>query len=507
MTIYYVRSTDGSDADNGSTWALAFASIHGASLVAGAGDTVYVSQVHAESQTTNRNDAWGTLSSPTRVICANDGAEPPTAVAIAATYTITNASVFAFDACVYMYGISHNVSGVGAGGYSFFAGDAEKMVFEKCQFKLDTISATAAMKFAATNRLDERVEFIDSDIKFGNVAQGITMAGAELRFRGGSALSGGVTPTTLITAMQTGCGSSVTFENFDFSNFASTFNITYAMEGGQFVMLRNCCLPNGWSGALSSTTPTGGRAAMYNCSAGTENYKLWIEEWGGTIRDETIITRFEGAQDGDQGLAWKITSSANTLTWGMQFKTDEIVRKFPASDSERAAWTPGAAVTVTVEIIHDSATNLTDSDVWLEVDSLSYLGSPQYTGGERASDRTVGILTASADQTASNALWYDQSPSMANPNKQKLSVTIHPQVKGYLHARVVLAKASKTIYIDPLLVINGVGGGRQYQIPGGPYVNEAYAGEEQIPLSQYLNETGQVAASPAQQARYFFSGT
>ena len=49
MATIYVRSTDGNNADNGSTWALAKATIAGAAAIDAAGDTVFVSDAHAES--------------------------------------------------------------------------------------------------------------------------------------------------------------------------------------------------------------------------------------------------------------------------------------------------------------------------------------------------------------------------------------------------------------------------------------------------------------------------
>src|SRR3990167_9027284 len=93
MATLYVRSTDGSDADTGATWALAKASLAGAFAAASAGDTIYVSQVHAETQASAMTlTSPGTAASPVRVLCVNDAAEPPTALATTATVTTTGAN-------------------------------------------------------------------------------------------------------------------------------------------------------------------------------------------------------------------------------------------------------------------------------------------------------------------------------------------------------------------------------------------------------------------------------
>jgi hypothetical protein len=43
---------------------------------------------------------------------------------------------------------------------------------------------------------------------------------------------------------------------------------------------------------------------------------------------------------------------------------------------------------------------------------------------------------------------------MSNPNEQKLSVTFTPQEKGVIHATIRVAKASYTVYVDPLLQVS-----------------------------------------------------
>ena len=108
----------------------------------------------------------------------------------------------------------------------------------------------------------------------------------------------------------------------------------------------------------------------------------------------------------------------------------------------------GSSKTVTVEILHDSATNLTDGEIWLEVQHLGTSGFPL---SSFVSDAKSDVLATSADQATSSETWT--TTGMTNPNTQKLSVTFTPQEKGYFQAKVYLAKASTTVYIDPKLVV------------------------------------------------------
>jgi hypothetical protein len=110
----YVRSTDGDNADDGSTWALADATLVAGATAGGAGSRVFVSDNHAESQASAMSIVMaGTLASPQLIICADDAAEPPTAVANTATVTTTGANAISIGGVGFVHGITFNV---GTGG-------------------------------------------------------------------------------------------------------------------------------------------------------------------------------------------------------------------------------------------------------------------------------------------------------------------------------------------------------------------------------------------------------
>src|SRR3990167_8140047 len=98
MAVVYLRSTDGSNLDDGSTWALAKATLAGALSAAGRGGAGYVSQAHAETQGTNMTlTSPGSAASPVNVICVDDSAEPHTATATTATVTTTGTTSITFS--------------------------------------------------------------------------------------------------------------------------------------------------------------------------------------------------------------------------------------------------------------------------------------------------------------------------------------------------------------------------------------------------------------------------
>ena len=102
-----------------------------------------------------------------------------------------------------------------------------------------------------------------------------------------------------------------------------------------------------------------------------------------------------------------------------------------------------------MEVLYDSATNLKDDEIWVEV---RYLSASASTLGATASDSKATPLTTAADQTTSGSTWT--TTGLSTPNKQKLGATFTPQQKGYVYARVHLAKASTTVYVDPKITLS-----------------------------------------------------
>ncbi len=360
------------------------------------------------------------------------------------------------------------------------------------------------MRCPPASSADCRVEWKDCDVLF-SAAGSLLQVGGFLRWNGGSLLSGGTSPTVLFGLWPSGddgCG--LICENVDFSNASASINFCAPPPASAKVVIRNCKLPSSWTGSpKNGSFSTMGRIEMYNCDSGATNYKLWIEDYLGSIRDETLITHVGGATDGVTPISWKMASASTTLFPLKVLESPEIVVRHGVLGS------PTTPITVSVEIIRDSATALKDDEIWLEVEYLGSVSSPK---GSRINDCKADVLATGANQTTSTETWGDQSPSMANPNKQKLSVTFTPQTAGYIHAKVMLAKASTTVYVDPVLFVDGVAATLSRQVPGGAFVNETTNYDAQIPGDVFMmeNGTGSGDGSPlppeqVDRARFFFA--
>lgn len=448
MSDIWVRSTDGDNADNGSTRALAKATLAGADAIDAAGDRILVSQAHSESSSSSLSYSFaGTAANPTQVLCADDSAEPPTALGSGALIATTGTGAITVAGSAYIEGVNFTISDA----YNFVNGTFNNSAANQYYKNLNIIhngSHPSSAVNVGTNL--SKTTLHDVNWKFAGTGNKASLRGT-VHVLGGSFISG--TASTGV-GFNVGAGSTYTnvlIEGFDFSNLASTVGLIGLNQHDAVCVLRNCKLPASWTGNLLADTISNisRRVEMYNCDSGSTNYRLWIEDYYGTIRDEATLVRTGGANDGTTGLSWKMTGSASVPlgTLGV-LRSPEIVQ-----------WneTTGSSVTATVEILHDTNVSagqgagasyaFQNDEVWLEVD---YLGTSGYPISSRVSSKKVLLATA-ADLSSSSETWT--TTGMTTPVKQKMSVTFTPQKKGFIHARVVVSRASKTVYVCPKMTV------------------------------------------------------
>lgn len=448
MANRYVRSTDGNNADDGSTWALADAGLVGSSAGDAAGDTTWVSQAHAESTAANINFACaGTNATPSRLLCGNDAAEPPTALATTATVTVSTNNSLTLSGTFYCYGITFISNGtiVCNGGST-----NNIQIYEQCSFQLTNAGSAGSWISAVGNNQMYRTELIDCTFK-PTAATNVHVLCGDTVIRGGSFLAGSAALTSIFKPQGDRTHANLDCSAFDFSQLGSTVNLFFGsgINSGKFVV-RNCKLPASWTGLLvaSGLVGPGERFEMYNCDSTDTNYRLWIEDYAGSIKSETTIVRTSGASDGTTGLSWKMVTSANAEYPLVKLESGEIM-----------AWNSTlSSVTATVEIVHDTnvaggqgagtGSRFQDDEIWLEVMTLNTSGYPL---GTWTRDCKADVLATAADQADSTETWT--TTGLTTPQKQKLSCTFTPAEVGYIVARVVVAKASKTIYVCPKLTV------------------------------------------------------
>lgn len=406
---------------------------------AAAGDTIYVSNNHAESIAQTENfTSPGTSANPVRIICASDTATPPTALATTATVTGTDATWLSFNGHAYSYGVSYTQSGA----LMRFGGNNASCWWkmESCTLNNASASGTGRISIGSLNgdnTVGQLVEWENVKVQFSSSGQGIYPNANFVWRNTASAISGATLPTTLFYSYATAMEALSLVDGVNISAITGNLVDVGSSIGTKFYF-QNCKLNAGVTVTIgTSTGPGDSEVYMHNCDSGTTSYRLYEHKYAGTTQSETTLVRTGGASDGTTTISWKMVSGANNFfyrgldsPWISQWQT-----------------TTGAAKTATIEILHDSVTALTDAEVYAEVEYYATTNP----GTSFANDRAADILATPVAQTSSAVTWT--TTGMANPNKQKLEVSFTPGMVGLVRVRVYLLKASYTIYVDPLVTI------------------------------------------------------
>lgn len=432
----YVRSTDGSDADNGSTWALANATLAGAMTDQTTGDTIYISQAHAETQATSMTiTAPGTAAAMNKIVFADDAAEPPTALATTGSISTTGGSNLTINGSFVWYGGTVNcATGTTNQSLSLAQGDGNFQTFIGTAFTIGTSNTSARIAIStATSTVESRCELVNCTFKFASTSQGFTLT-RSVRISGGSIDGAGSKPANLI-ATAPAASLDCIIERFDASNCATTFNwCTSSPAASGRLLIRNCKAPASWTGDIVSGSPAHPtfRAEAYNLDVGGSNYKFWIKDYYGSIIQEATIVRSGGATDGDTPISAKMVTNSNAAYPSGGLRSQPVAYRHNAS---------GSSVTVTVELVTDGVT-LTDKEIKLEAQYLANSGDNL----SAIADTAAAFFASASNLTSSSATWT--TTGLTTPTKQKLTATFTPQQKGVMVFTVVLMKASTTVYVD-----------------------------------------------------------
>lgn len=409
----YVRSTDGSDADTGATWALANATLTGGMTDAAAGDRVWVSQVHAESTAGAVTITMpGTAASPTQILCGNDAAEPPTSLTTGASVSNSASGAQTIAGNGIIRGMTFNVGFSTANNlFSAAVGGGETQLFDTCQILFVATGVSAGIVTGATSStLSSFASFKDCTFKFNATGQDWLLKHGTLRINGGGIDATSADVTQLFTLG--GAAIDVAITNFDFSQLANSFALlNSAAWTGKFVV-ENCKMPSGWTETIGRPTSPYALISIVNCDDGDTNYDAKVIQFAGDMFIDTGIY-FTGT-DGIKLNTALVPFSRKIVTTA---DVDYILSPFrglPTTYINEST----ASQSVTLEIIHNDAANLTERDIYLEVEYPDTAGSTKFV---TLTDNNSTIITASpGDQTTSSADWDDGLTARANSTAYSL---------------------------------------------------------------------------------------
>lgn len=406
---------------------------------AAAGDTIFVSEDHAETQSTALSTTGvGTSAAPLIVLCVNhSGSVPPVSADLRTTATIstTGASGITFRGAGYLYGITiTSGNGTSNGSGSYATTSDSPMTFEACTLALGGNNSSSRMLFGATGS-DCSVTLINTKISFANATQSLQPRCPVVWKNTASALSG-TSPTALFND-NNGAGVQVTADGVDLSATANTLVAAQTAQQSQFTFI-NCKLNASVTIAATPTSRAGSRTDLIVSDSTSSGNRQERYRYEGTLTRESTVTRTNGATDGTAHMAWKVVTTANAK-WAFPFET------FPV-----AIWNTvtGSAITATVEMLTDGVT-LNTADIWLLVEYLGASGNPLASA---VSSGTADILAAGSNHSTSSTTWT--TTGISSPTKQSMSVSFTPQMVGLVRITAMVAKASTTVYIDPKITLS-----------------------------------------------------
>jgi len=403
-----------------------------------AGDRMFVSSDHSETQTTNTTygSGTGTVSfTGSQVLSVNRaGSVPPVAADLlaGASCAITGVTTLSLDAQFpnYHYGISYSaVTGLNVG-----VAGVKAVYLDTCQLSLTGASSSGRMATGVSSTLILN----NTTLKFSHVGQfmGSTAGVFEILWLNTAPgiAAGSTVPTQLFTPTSGTTPNLVTVRGVDLSAITTAL-VTHTNAGSKY-LFDSCRIASGVN-RYNSSGVSGVRdeVELVNCFDGTS----FISERhvpAGDLTTEFTITLTGGATDNVGTFAHKMVSTANI---------DKYANTLNGFWLDIGYATTGSSKTATVELISSASLNNDEISLLLE-----YEGTTSSSLASFGTTLPANVLTTASAITTSTATW---NSSPATPVKQKLQVVFTPRTAGRVRAQVRLGKASTTVYYNPQVII------------------------------------------------------
>ena len=459
MAILYVKST-GSNTAPYDTWAKASTTLLNALSAAAPGDTIYCYEGDSEGY-----GAETTFSAPTddtnpiKIIVTNDAVnEPPQSLGSRGGYRIyTTTGDILLEGFAICWGLKIDTTSSGSqADISIISAGPTHWYLVNCW-----IGGNDPMRINWG-----MMTLIDCTWQPGTTDNYFLIEGGVLVMDNVILDTTIATPNFVISLFQsTGAGAGQSeIKNCDFSGlgigqYLVQINGSGTVRPMSGVNISRCLLGSGVGYILETAVKaaSGTKVNIHSCTVDTtnpaENIARYEWRYQGTSQDETAIYRAAAAPDqATGGHSVKIsTTRAKDFFYPLKIKLADV-------------WVTGLDLgkTFTVHIVHDSATNLQDDEVWIEVVYPDNTTSKGLVYTDRVGTTTTLIrgnpFGTPADQPASTEVWTGTA-GFVNENKQKLEVTV-PSTgdlqgkEGVVSVYICLATSTaKTIYACPKIEI------------------------------------------------------
>ncbi len=426
-----------------------------------AGDTLYIGNHHAQTQSTSVLTCTfpGTLAAPNYVYVVDDTQATPT-LASGASITTTSTGTYTVNGCVHVEasavgGFVFSVgSGAATGNLTLGTANSPKQVWKNVDYIQVATNPGTLLLGGASGGTSGHIDLYNFRLKFANAGTGLVLQ-AKVRIHNLSFISGGTAPTNLVKSSGNGLAYDAVFNGCDLSNMGTTSNLVIGGATTQIgnIVFQGCKLPASWSGLLLSTdyTVCGVRVAFHACATDDSMFAEQIQDVFGKIVQETAtfvrsggatIPNSKSGGTDPQPLSLKFSPNANCIYPGQVLKSDPI----PVMDLVTGDVLPGVPITLTVHALADQVAAIKNNVFWIEVSYPGTAGSTLYTVTDNKP--SGGLTTATALSAGSG--WT--TTGMTNPQQVISTITFTPQEKGVILVRICVgSNTPSTIYADPMI--------------------------------------------------------
>lgn len=452
---YYVDENDGNNVDPGTTWAAAKQTIAGAIAqavtdAAASGDLVIIKVSHVHDYTATAAITWTPIAGVRYSIISVDRSSGDAWTAGAKESIGASSSPFTLNSADGAVGVmagltlksNTNASGTSDIVFGSLSGTTCWRAIN-CTFELAGASTTSNIILGTASSASvepSKIDFVDctflvSGSRAGNI---FLLQSAVVELVNPTFSLTGATKPAFMLSETTGWGGSFVVRDGDASGFNTTGGALFDVS----TMVATKAVLENLKLSGTPTIETGswafgvGSILIRNCDSADTTTAFEYRTREGTLTETTTVYATGSKQMDGSNIGWQIvtTAACNEHT--------------PFIAPMQAMWnTVTSAQTATIELANNSATSLTDTEVWME---LSYPASTSFPNYANDDDRnaTPFVGAAGTAQASSTNGWTGLG---GTNTQQKATVAFTAAVAGLLTARLLVAKASQTLFVDPTL--------------------------------------------------------
>lgn len=417
-------------------------------------DVIFVANDHSYSAGANITIAPVASISVISIDRSNTTTATPLAGALEESGGNFSANITPSPGNVYFYGLTLKTgSGASQGSTNIVINNntaqASTIVLDTCVLWVNSTNTGPSISYGGADigGFNKLTRLINCTFRFGNISQRMSIAGHPVEMQGCSISPLSSTASTLLISSSSRGMQTLKASACDFSNATALINV--ASDNNPCIWSFTACkVP---ATVFSGTHPGLGSSVIELMACGTStddhNYQYAFIDGSGQINQNTGVYLTTG------GASFTDTNGSLVPVSLQEVSSANASKVFPLKTPWFNVEVPSTgSKTFSVKIANTVAA-LKDTEVWLELEYMADSANPMTTNVIDApvvsGTNSLDILAAGTNRTDTAEAWTGITGEITHT----LSKTVTVNQIGWARARVCLAKASTTIYVDPQVTV------------------------------------------------------